>query len=60
MEKVTAIHKAIQVIDNMMRDLKLQRAELVGVLPKKKRKITPMFFPDPYTGEEIMVENKRG
>jgi hypothetical protein len=58
MQKVTATHRAIQSIDNMIRDLKLHRAELASTLPRRQKFSGPMVVPDPYTGR--ILPQRRG
>ncbi len=54
LKKITPIHKSIQVIDDTMKQLLLQRAALVSLLPteKERRKQGQHYIINPITKEK--------
>lgn len=56
-QKVTPIQQTIQIIDKMIKDLQLQREELVAALPdeKPKQRGGKIPFKNPITGEVRFV-----
>lgn len=60
LSKITPIHIAIQGIDDLIKTLQLQKAELAATLPRaKKKQSEKMYFRHPLTGDKLLVKDRR-
>jgi len=58
LKRVTPTRNAIQVIDDAIKALKERRAELVALLPRRRRKMTTIVK-NPLTGEKYDFAKRR-
>jgi len=58
LKEITPIEKTIHVIDEMIKELKLQRQELVALLPRRSPKPDTGYITDPRNGKKLWY-NKR-